>query len=113
MSPWEEEIDRELRRAGMMKHPGQLRTVARRVAGIALRQLPDVRTGISGHDDVVMLLKIFSGLSGIPEAARTAAIRLYTRLDADFSSPSKDPIADARIIIDYVRAFLSTAAEGL
>ena len=109
MSNWEGDIERELRRAGMMKHPGQIRTAARRVAGIALRQLPEVRARLSTHEDVVLLLKIFAGLSDVPDEVRAAATRLHTRLNAEFSSPSKDPLADAMIVVDYVRSLLPGA----
>ena len=107
MNDWRDDIEREMRRAETFRHPGQTRSAARRIAGIALRQVPEVCGRLSGQGDVLMLLRILSELSGIPEPARAAATRLHMRLDTDFSSPSKDPLADAKIIVDYVESLLS------
>jgi hypothetical protein len=106
MSGWMDEIAVERRRAEESKHPGRIRTAARRIAGIALRQLPDARLNSSGGEDYVGILRTSMNLPELSAEVREAASRLQSRLSADFSSPSKDPIGDAMIIVEYVKEVL-------
>jgi len=106
MADWLDEIDREFRRAGQSNHPGRIRTAARRIAGIALRQLPELQRQDSASGDYVRNLRLFMEMSEFPEEVRAAAARLQAQLSGDFSSPSKDPIGDAATIVDFVKEIL-------
>ena len=102
---WREGVQLELQRASEADRNanlGKARTSARRAVGIAVtelqRRLPDKHYG----RDFIGQLRGIAADELIPETVRFAADRLQTRLSADFESPSKRPIEDANIIIDYV-----------
>jgi hypothetical protein len=106
MTDWLNEIDVELRRAEQSRHPGRIRTVARRIAGTAIRQLPDTRHNLLAGEDTMTALRGFIRSPELPEEIRAAASRLEARLSPDFTSPSIDPIADAMIIVGFVKEML-------
>jgi hypothetical protein len=105
---WLSEIDAELLRAEEAKtigHEGRLRTCARRIAGIALREYSRTgKTELSPADDFIALLRECAGSHFFPPDIRSAAERLQARVTPEFSSPSRDPIADAMVIVAYVRS---------
>ena len=103
MADWMEEIAAERRRAEQSTHPGRTRTSARRIAGIALRQLQDRQKASSAAGDFVEILRVSMNAPEYPAEVRAAASRLYARLSPDFSSPSKDPLGDATIIVEFVQ----------
>ena len=113
MTDWTEEIERERRRAEQTNHPGRLRTIARRIAGLALRQLPGRLLRNAPADDYVGMLRGAMDVPEIPAEVRDAASRLQARLSADFTSPSKDPVGDAMIIVRYVEEVLRAGTSTL
>ena len=106
MADWMDEINAELRRAEQSNHPGRTRTAARRIAGIALRQVPDIQQKTSVAEDYIGILRVSMNVPEFPAEVQEAASRLQARLSADFSSPSTDPIGDAMIIVAFVQELL-------
>ena len=106
MINWLHEIEIEVGRTRQSEHPGRTRTIARRIAGIALRQLSDAKGNSPAGEDYMTALRTFIRSDGIPEEVRAAASRLEARLTPDFTSPSTDPIADAMVIVDFVKETL-------
>lgn len=106
---WLDEIALELDRGQQAKqtgNDGKARTAARRAAGIAVTQLQNrVPEKRYGADAMQQLRGIAEDLS-LPEDVRQAATRLQARVSPDFTSPSQEPLADARVIIDFIRQAL-------
>lgn len=101
-----EEIERELRqgeKAELEGNSGRARVCARRAVGIALEE-HYARMGKDPGKDSMKLLAQFSGESKIPDDVREAALRLQQRVGRDFTSAAKDPLNDARLIINFVVA---------
>jgi hypothetical protein len=105
---WLNDIDTELLRADEARrigHEGRLRTCARRIAGIALRQYSLMgRSDLAPADDVLAMLRQCSVSPVMPADIRAAADRLQTRVSADFTSPSTDPMGDAMLILSFVKS---------
>jgi hypothetical protein len=102
---WRDETVLELTRAKEAQrsgNQGMVRASARRAAGIAISELQQRFPEKQYGRDFMEQLRSFAGDEAIPTAARAAADRLQTRISPDFESPSKHPIEDARIIIDFV-----------
>lgn len=102
---WIDEVEREFgqaREAGRKGNQGMVRTCARRAAGIAITRLQRTTGKQYGNDFLQQLRAVDEDVS-IPEAVRSAAHRLQARLSPDFQSLAKDPLADAGIILDYIR----------
>lgn len=78
--------------------PGRTRTIARRIAGIALQQYYQDQT-----TDFLRLLHAAVNDDAVPQDIREAVERLSARLDANFSSPSLDPLADALSVVEFVK----------
>jgi hypothetical protein len=98
-------IDSELTRAASAKEAGRegrVRVCARRAANAAitvwLRNNPRPVWG----PDAISRLTGLSGDTSQPAGVREAAHRLSARIDAEFRSPSTDPIADSRAIIAHL-----------
>ena len=107
---WRDEIEQELRRAREAErngNQGRARTSARRAAGIAIVELekrfPEKQYG----GDFMMQLRSFASDPATPEHVRNAADRLQARLTPTFESPSKHPIDDAGIIVQFILEQLS------
>jgi len=102
---WRDEIERELARAeeaAGVGQAGKVRTSARRSVGIALEELQRrFPEKIYGRDFIGQLRGLAADHS-VPEDVRLAADRLQARLSPSFESPSRNPIEDANIIIDFV-----------
>jgi len=112
MADWMDEINAELRRAEQSNHPGRTRTAARRIAGIALRQVPDIQQKTSVTEDYIGILRVSMNVQEFPAEVQGAASRLQARLSADFSSPSKDPMGDAMIIVAFVQKLLQRCGNA-
>ncbi len=95
---WLIDIEAEWNRLVPEQHPGRTRTIARRAAGIALMELYK-----SSGDDFVRLLRQASDDSNLPDDVRSSSARLASRLSADFTSASTDPIGDAKTIVEFVK----------
>ena len=99
---WLLQIETELNRLQPDQNPGRMRTIARRIAGIALKEFFH-----SASEDFVQLLHQAEEHVSLPDEVRSASNRLAARLDANFNSPSVDPIKDAMIIVEFVKKQLS------
>ena len=102
---WKDEIELELARARDAErngNQGKVRTSARRAAGIAIVELekrfPEKQYG----RDFMTQLRSFALDPAIPEHVRNAVDRLQARLSPEFESPSKHPIEDAEIIVQFI-----------
>jgi hypothetical protein len=102
---WRDEIDLELERAREAKrngNQGRARTSARRAVGFAIVELekrfPEKQYG----RDFMTQLRSLASDAAIPEHVRNAADRLQARLSPEFESPSKNPIDDAEIIVQFI-----------
>lgn len=95
---WLLQIETELKRIQSSQHPGRTRTIARRIAGIALKEFFH-----SSSEDFVQLLHQAEENVSLPKEVRSASSRLAARLDAHFNSPSVDPISDAMVIVEFVK----------
>jgi hypothetical protein len=102
---WLDEIRVELQRAETAKrsgNAGKVRTSARRAAGLALIELQRTFPAKNYGQDFIGRLRGFASDESVPEETRTAAERLQARLSPQFDSPSRNPIEDANLIIDFV-----------
>lgn len=95
---WLLNIETELQRIQPNENPGRTRTIARRVAGIALQQFYH-----QSSEDFIKLIQFAINDSALPENVQSALERLAARLDANFNSPSVDPINDAMIVVEFVK----------
>ncbi len=100
---WLIQIDTELQRVRPNENPGRTRTTARRIAGIALQQFYH-----QSSEDFIKLIQSAIDDSALPEDIHSALERLAARLDANFNSPSVNPIDDAMIIVNFVKDQLTT-----
>lgn len=107
MTDWLIEIENELRKGRQSENPGRTRTIARRVAGIAIKELQSQFPTLSFGEDYYRALQVFMNADRIPAPIAAAARRLQERLTPDFKSPSIDPLADAMIIVEYVKIRLN------
>ncbi len=108
MADWEREIEIELHRARESQNPGRLRTVARRIAGIAIQQLQKRNAQLPVESDYMTALRMFMESKNIPVELAAAAARLEARLSADFTSQSLDPVGDAMLIVGFVQKTLQS-----
>ncbi|MCX6144554.1 MAG: hypothetical protein NTZ35_15200 [Ignavibacteriales bacterium] len=107
---WRDGINLELARAREAErngNQGRARTSARRAVGIAIVELekhfPEKQYG----RDLMTQLRTLASETTIPEHVRNAADRLQARLSPEFDSPSKHPIDDAGIIVQFILERLS------
>lgn len=95
---WLLQIETERKRIQPNQNPGRTRTIARRIAGIALKEFYRSTT-----DDFVKLLTQAKEDPSLSDTVRSASDRLAARLDEQFNSPSLDPVSDAMIIVEFIR----------
>ena len=100
---WLTQIEIELERSKPGENPGRTRTIARRVAGIALQQLQNASSQKIMGDNYITLLQGMITENELPAEVVEAATRLQTRIDADHNSPAVNPIQDAMIIVEFVK----------
>ena len=99
---WLLQIDTELQRIQPSENPGRTRTTARRIAGIALQQFYH-----KSSEDFIRLIQSAIDDPVLPTNVHSALERLAARLDPHFNSPSVDPISDAMIVVEFVKAQLT------
>jgi hypothetical protein len=107
---WLDEIETELHRgmeAEQTGNAGRARTAARRAVGFALTEYQKRGTKQYGAD-VMKQLRGIAGDESLPGEVRDAANRLQSHIAQDFTSPSRQPLSDARVIIDFVRRSLAS-----
>lgn len=100
-----EECGQELNRAGQAAaagNAGMARVCARRAAGVAIRfwlqQHPRSMWGV----DAMNQLRNVQLDQSVPQAVRTAAKRLTSRMNPEFGpSHKEDPVEDSRTIIQF------------
>ena len=95
----------ELNRAGEATaggNSGMARVCARRAAGIAIRfWLQEHPRSMWGIDTMNQLRNLHLDQS-VPQAVRTAAKRLTSRVNPEFAPPhQEDPAVDSRTIVEY------------
>lgn len=95
---WLLQIQTELKRIQPNQNPGRTRSTARRIAGIALKEYYKTST-----ENFLTLIQQASNDITLPKNVRDAALRLAARLSSDFTSPSVNPLGDAKIIVDFVK----------
>ena len=103
MTDWLHNIEVELHKAGQTANPGRIRTIARRVAGIAIQEFEQQHQKAPSRIDYIHSLRGFINLDGVPKNVAAAAERLQAKLSENFISPSVDPIDDAMIIVEFVK----------
>lgn len=96
---WLLQIDTELQRIQPGENPGRTRTTARRIAGIALQHFYH-----QSAEDFIRLIQSAIDDTSLPDNVHYALERLAARLDANFNSPSVDPISDAMIVVEFVKS---------
>lgn len=107
MADWLIEIENEFRRSRQSQNSGRTRTVARRIAGIAIKELQTQFPNLFFGEDYYRALQVFMNADEIPAPVAAAARRLQERLAPDFTSPSIDPLGDAMMIVEFVQFRIS------
>lgn len=105
---WRDECERELRIAEQAMRAGQsgkARTCARRAVACASAAM-EMGSGSARQRDAMQHLASITERGDAPEAVKQAAERLRTRLDANFQSPSVDPVNDAHTIIQWIQTMI-------
>ncbi len=99
-----EDIRKELERGEQAEregNSGRARVCARRAAGIALEDYY-ARMGKDPRKDAMKLMEQFAGDPAHPKEVLEAVHRLSERVRPDFTSSSRHPLDDARILISYL-----------
>jgi hypothetical protein len=104
---WLLQIENELRRVKPGENPGRTRTIARRIAGIALLEYQRIFPNQNFGNDYIKTLRGIMENQSIPQTVLDAADRLQTRLSVEYESPSINPIEDAKIIVDFVKGTIN------
>ncbi|MBI5645682.1 MAG: hypothetical protein HY962_02020 [Ignavibacteriae bacterium] len=107
-----EDIRQELSRAGasapVSVHPGRLRAICRRAAGIALRAVHDDAASEEHGSSAIGLLERLATDQHAPSDVAAAAARLRAKREGDDTSTmSPDPLADLARILHYCAGMLS------
>ena len=108
---WLDEIEVELNRgrdAERVGNEGKARTAARRAVGIAVTEYQQQCAVKRYGDDFMKQLRGIADDPSLPADVREAATRLQTRISQEFTSPSRQPLADAQVIIRYFRQALTS-----
>lgn len=95
---WKMEVAIELQRLQPGENPGRTRTIARRMAGIALQEYYK-----TSSVDYMKVLQSALTDESVPKSSREAIERLTARIEDDFTSPSVDPVNDALVVVDFVQ----------
>lgn len=106
---FENEVAQDLahaREAQSTGNAGKVRTAARRAVGTAIRYWLEKYPHNDHPNDAMQQIRQYASEDNIPPAVTDALLRLQARLTPDFESPSTDPIADAIVIISYIRSEL-------
>ena len=74
MEQWLRDIDIELRRARETQHEGRLRTIARRIAGIALAEYDRRMAGAGGEASFMARLTACAEDTALPETVRPSSV---------------------------------------
>ena len=108
---WFDEIELELNRgreAERNGNEGKVRTAARRAVGIAVTEYQRRLEVVPYGADVMRQLRGMAVDQSLPRDVRDAATRLQTRISQEFTSPSRQPLADALVIIDFIKRALAS-----
>ena len=103
---WLDEIEMEMRRgmeAEREGNAGKVRTAARRAVGFAVKEYQKDPGKKQYGADVMKQLRGIAGDDSLPVEVREAARRLQSHIAQDFTSPSHQPLSDARVIIDFIK----------
>ena len=108
---WLDEIELELNRghdAERVGNEGKARTAARRAVGMAVTEYQKRQAVNAYGADVMRQLQGIAEDESLPNEVRGAASRLQTRISQEFTSPSRQPLADAQVIIDFIKRRLTS-----
>lgn len=108
---WIDEIELELNRGREAKrvgNDGKTRAAARRAVGIAVRAFQKRSGNKQYGDDSIGQLRGIAADQLLPGEVRDAATRLQARISQEFTSPSRHPLVDAMVIIDFIRQTLTS-----
>ena len=105
---WREQIEQELAKAaeGIQNgNNGLARVCARRAVALAVQQWVERSEKKVWPGDAMHQLRKIQEETTVPLPVREAAQRLLTKVTDQAQSPmTTDPIADARIILDYLNS---------
>lgn len=108
---WLDDIELELNRGRDAEHvgnEGKARTAARRAVGIAVTEYQKRLAVKQYGSDFMRQLRGIAGDQSLPHNVREAATRLQARISQEFTSPSRQPLADALVIINFIRRALTS-----
>ena len=106
---WSDEIALELSRAEQAiaaGNAGRARTAARRAVGIAATEYQRIHPDKQYGKDFMRQVRGIAEDDSLPREVREAAARLQSRISQDFTSNSRDPLADATVIITFIEQSL-------
>ena len=109
MADWLDKIEVEIDRGRKAERDGtggKARTAARRAVGLAVTEFQQRRGGKQYGADVMTQLGGIAEDLSLPGEVRDAALRLHSRISQDFTSPSRQPLADATVIINFIKQAL-------
>jgi len=108
---WLDEIELEFSRgrdAERTGNEGKARTAARRAVGVAVTEFQKRRAVKQYGNDAMQQLRGITEDNSLPDDVRKAATRLQTRVSQEFTSPSRQPLVDALVIVDFIRRALTS-----
>lgn len=108
---WLDDIELELNRgrdAERIGNEGKMRTAARRAVGIAVTEYQRRFSPNRYGSDFMRQLRGIAEDASLPENVRQAAMRLQARITPEFKSPSRQPLVDAQVIIEFLRQALTS-----
>ena len=112
MTSWNDDVQKELlwgREALSIGNHGKARTCARRAVGKASAELCRHDSTLDYGADMMSRIRGIAGDERFPETVRAAAERLQSRISADFTSLSVDPIRDAEIVLSDIAQRIGSA----
>ena len=92
------DLEKEILILKSQTHPGRKRTQARIVAGMSLKYFYNIT-----ETNYIKILQKAVNDETLPKEIRDCAIRLTSRVDANFNSLSVNPIDDALKINEFVK----------
>ncbi|HEY6952376.1 MAG TPA: hypothetical protein VI758_08200 [Bacteroidota bacterium] len=108
---WLDEVEKELgraREAQRLGNAGRVRTAARRAVGLAVTEYQQRISEKQYGGDFMRQVRGIAEDTSLPEEVRSAAKRLQSRIAEDFTSASRQPLADAQTIIDFIQRALTS-----
>jgi hypothetical protein len=108
---WLDDIELEMERgreAERIGNEGKVRTAARRAVGIAVTEYQRQHSVNRYGNDFMRQIRGVADDATLPGYVRESAMRLQARISLEFESPSRQPMADAQVIIEFFRQALTS-----